>query len=191
MEPRAFHPTPETPSQLPADIARARECLAEGEALLDQGKVEEALALLQEAVRLDPRYAPARNKLGVCYVRQGELEPARREFLAAIEIDPRFAPAYSNLGNLHQEAGRLEEAVAAYRRALEIDPDYAIAHHNLGVVYRRMGRISESVAHLKKAALLEYSRGGTEAVTGRPAARWAPLAWIGLLLLLAYFLMGR
>src|SRR5690606_24381044 len=189
MEPRAFHPTPETPSQLPADIARARECLAEGEALLDQGKVEEALALLQEAVRLDPRYAPARNKLGVCYVRQGE--PARGELLAAIESDPRFAPAYSNLGNLHQEAGRLEEAVAAYRRALEIDPDYAIAHHNLGVVYRRMGRISESVAHLKKAARLEYSSGGTEAVTGRPAARWAPLAWIGLLLLLAYFLMGR
>jgi len=44
---------------------------------------------------------------------------------------------------------------------------------------------------LKKAARLEYSSGGTEAETGRPAARWAPLAWIGLLLLLAYFLMGR
>jgi len=191
MEPTTFDPTPESPSQRPAEIARARAYLAEGEELLERGKVEEALALLEEAVRLDPRYAPARNKLGVCHVRMGELELARREFVAAIEIDPRFAPAYSNLGNLHQEAGRLEEAVAAYRQALEIDPDYAIAHHNLGVVYRRMGRISESVAHLKQAARLEYGRGGTQAGTPRPAARWEPLAWIGLLLLLAYFLMRR
>jgi len=191
MDATAYNSTPEPPAELPAEVARAREYLAQGEALLDRGRTDEALRLLQEAVRLDPRYAPARNKLGVCHVRRGEMEQAKREFLAAIGIDPQFAPAYSNLGNLHQEAGRLEEAVAAYLRALEIDPDYAIAHHNLGVVYRRMGRVSESVEHLKRAARLEYGRGGAASPRRGPAARWAPLAWIALLVLLLYFLTGR
>jgi len=175
------------------DVERARACLEEGDELLSRGRLDEALPLLQEAVRLDPRWAPARNKLGVCHARRGELELARHEFNAAIEIDPRFAPAYSNLGNLHQEAGRLEEAVAAYQQALQLDPDYPVAHHNLGVVYKRMGRIRESVHHLKRAARLEnQGRLGPGEGTRRPAAsRWSTFIWVAILLLLAYWWTSR
>ncbi|GEM_PF-583316 len=183
-------PQHEPVSEPAPQVARARECLVQGEALLERGRLDEALALLQEAVRLDPAYAPARNKLGVCYIRRGQQDLAQREFTAAVELDPQFAPAYSNMGNLHQEAGRLEEAVAAYLKALQIDPDYHIAHHNLGVVYRRMGRISESVEHLKKAARLEHARFGREA-GAKPRARWGGLVWIALLVLIGYLLLGR
>ncbi len=139
-----------SPVELSGDQLRAQQLLADGERLLDIGRVEEAMQKFWECLRLQPDSAPAHNKLGVCYARLQQWEKAREQFLTALSIDAAYAPAHSNMGNLHREAGRLDDAVAAYMEALRHDPDYYIAHHNLGVVYKQQGKIDEAVSHLKR-----------------------------------------
>ncbi len=180
-----------TPPHAHADaVSRAHELLAQGERLLDQGRIREAKEQLLESVRLDPASAAARNKLGVCYARLEQWENAREQFLEALRLDPTYAPAHSNMGNLHREAGRLDDAVSSYLEALRHDPEYHIAYHNLGVVYKQQGKISEAVSLLKRAQRLEKvwlrqqarERGGL-------AASHSAWVWLIVIAVIAYLLL--
>ena len=178
-----------SPVELSGDQLRAQQLLADGERLLDIGRVEEARQKFWECLRLQPDSAPAHNKLGVCYARLQQWEKAREQFLTALSIDAAYAPAHSNMGNLHREAGRLDDAVAAYMEALRHDPDYYIAHHNLGVVYKQQGKIDEAVSHLKRAHRLErtYARAQLPRGSGTTSATNV-LVWIAAAALLVYLL---
>ncbi len=102
-----------------------------GNALRDQGRLEEEVAVYLRALELKPDYADAHNNLGNALQVQGRLEEAVAACRRALELKPNFAQAHNNLGNALKDQGRLEEAVAVYRRALELKPDYAKAHSNL------------------------------------------------------------
>jgi tetratricopeptide (TPR) repeat protein len=85
-----------------------------GEQLLGQGRVEEAVKRLEEAVGLLPEEARAWNLLGVAYHRAGRLDEAEGAYRGALERDRDLAVARYNLGNLLLERGD------AARAALEL-----------------------------------------------------------------------
>jgi len=79
-----------------------------------------AIAELEEAVRLDPTLARAWSYLGLTLLDSGDaagsIEPLRR----ATEIDPGYYEWHLNLGIGLEAAGRLEDAIPAGRRAAEL-----------------------------------------------------------------------
>ena len=93
----------------------------------EQGKLDEAVASYQRALRLKPDYAEAHNNLGVAFKEQGKLTEA-----VAAGRGPapqaRLCRAHNNLGVAFKEQGKLEAAVASYQQALRLKPDYAEAH---------------------------------------------------------------
>lgn len=134
--------------------------LAIAQTLLDEGRWEEARAVLQRLLELHPTSARSWNKLGVCLVKLGDRPGAEHAFRTACENDPRYPAPWSNLGNLYLEADALDRAEAAYRRALSLDPDFALAHHNLAALLKRTGRYDEAVRHLKRSVRLERDLAG-------------------------------
>ena len=70
-----------------------------GNALRDQGKLEEAVESYNKAISLKPDYFMAYNNLGNALRDQGKLGEAVEAFDKALSIKPNFAEAYSNLGN--------------------------------------------------------------------------------------------
>jgi hypothetical protein len=68
-----------------------------GSALLDEGRVSEAIVHLNEALRLQPRLPHAHNSLGIALARQGDLRGAVRHFAAALDLNPDFEEARANL----------------------------------------------------------------------------------------------
>ncbi|NES85656.1 MAG: tetratricopeptide repeat protein, partial [Moorea sp. SIO2B7] len=54
----------------------AVEKLNKGLEFIQQGKLNEAIALFREAAKLDPRLAPAHYNLGLALRQQGKLQPA-------------------------------------------------------------------------------------------------------------------
>lgn len=170
--------------------AEAVDLLAEGERLLDAGRLDEAEEKLRAAVEHAPESAYIRNKLGVCYARQRRLEEARQQFMHAVAIEPHNAAAHSNIGNLHREAGRLDEAVTAYLEALRHDPDYHVAHHNLGAAYKAQGRIADAVTHLKRANRLEKDDFRRQARERAGRHNWTgTLFWVAIGALALFLLM--
>ena len=64
------------------------------------GKPTEAVAELEEAVRLNPQQPVFLNQLGISYRQQGQFAKAREAYEKAIALDPNYPAAYLNLGIL-------------------------------------------------------------------------------------------
>jgi Flp pilus assembly protein TadD len=68
-----------------------------GQALSEQGRLNEAMIHFREALRLSPNYAEAHNNLGSALAQQGKLELAIPHFYTSLKILPDFAEAHNNL----------------------------------------------------------------------------------------------
>ena len=100
--------------------AVAHRCL--GDALVEKGKIDEAIAEFGTAIRLNASYAEAHISLGatLCDLVH-DYEGAVAEFRAAIAITPDWAVAHFYLGNalLQQAQAGKPEAMATAIKALE------------------------------------------------------------------------
>ena len=85
----------------------------EAEELLREGKNAEALTLLQEAVQMSPRSAPAWNYLGVAYQKLGDHARAVQAYSYALTLDQNLAAAKLNLGLANLESGNYTAAAEA------------------------------------------------------------------------------
>jgi TolB-like protein/Tfp pilus assembly protein PilF len=110
----------------------------------------EARLLLEQAIAIDPQYAPAWLYLGMlngidsAQQLTGEWHPGRyEEMLAqsrrAIELDPQLPAAYFGLALVHVEGRRFDAALSAMQRCLELGPNDADCLMYLAVVQSRMG----------------------------------------------------
>ncbi|NLW93284.1 MAG: tetratricopeptide repeat protein [Chlamydiae bacterium] len=89
----------------------------------ESGNYEQAIAELQTALRVNPRFSKAYNQLGVCYGKVGLYDKAADQFRRAVELDPSLATGHYNLGILYQShLERPADAVIAYRRYLDLSP---------------------------------------------------------------------
>ena len=71
-----------------------------GIALARQGLDEQALAVLREAVKRDPKHARAQHEVAIVMRRTGHFQEARAAYEAALAAEPDFALAHRNLGLL-------------------------------------------------------------------------------------------
>jgi protein O-mannosyl-transferase len=126
-----------------------------GNALLQDGKIDEAMGNYQDAVQIKPDYADARNNLGNILLQKGRVEEAITQFQKTLQIKPDNADARYNLGLSFHQQGRLDEAISQYEKALKIKPDYAKAHYNLGNALLQKGRADEAIAQYQKALDIE------------------------------------
>jgi tetratricopeptide (TPR) repeat protein len=105
---------------------------------------QDALAHLNEALRLNPRDPEAHNNMGGALQRLGRYEDALREHEVALRLNPALVEARYNAGVCQQALGHLEQARAEYAAAVRAQPDYAMAHYNLGTALTQLGRTMEA-----------------------------------------------
>jgi tetratricopeptide (TPR) repeat protein len=136
-----------------------------GDALLDRGQTEKALAHLRRAIQLNPRYAEPHYCLGNFWKANGRLNEAIDSFQQAIKLDPNFTSAHYNLGNILKGMGRFDEAIEHYQQTFRIDPTHANSQGALGETFGILGRFRE--AHAAALRFLELLPQGD---TRRPLA---------------------
>jgi tetratricopeptide (TPR) repeat protein len=100
------------------DWALALEC---------EGRSEEALQKLNEAVRIEHNNAHAFTQIGMIYGKHGKKEQALAALDEAEKVDPGFAIIYVYRGNIAEIAGDCHEAIAEYKKALSIEPNNVAA----------------------------------------------------------------
>jgi superkiller protein 3 len=76
-----------------------------------QGRLDETIALRQEAVRLEPLYADFHRIIGNSLVRVGRLDEAEAAFLKALELQPETRQAHGPLALLALLRGDLDRAL--------------------------------------------------------------------------------
>jgi 4-amino-4-deoxy-L-arabinose transferase-like glycosyltransferase len=119
-----------------------------GVALLVNGRTDEAVVALEEAVKRDPDYPPARVDLAKAYRTVEDFVGAERSLLAAIETDPDHPGAHAALGGLYREQRRLDDATNHLRQALAGNPEDSLSAGQLLEILARGGRVHEATALL-------------------------------------------
>ena len=132
----------------------------EGNALQEQGRMAEAMARYDAAVKADPRCARAHLNRGNVLLAGGEIDEARSAYQLAIAWDPRYAGAHFNLGNLHCRAREYERALHEYRAAIDVKPDFANAFVGMGNALDNLGRTGEAIASYERALALNPGDAG-------------------------------
>lgn len=87
------------------------------------GLVDEAEALLRQAIKLAPADPVAWNDLGVVLVRRAQLPQAIEALKLSISLDPKSAAAHRNLAVALEQAGNVTEAVSHYKAFVALSPD--------------------------------------------------------------------
>jgi len=87
----------------------------------EAGDIEGAIADYTEAIRLNPNYAEAHNKLGIIRARNLKNYPAAKaDFDRAIEINPNYGDAYYNRARVREFLEDEDGAIADYQKAAEL-----------------------------------------------------------------------
>jgi tetratricopeptide (TPR) repeat protein len=135
----------------PPDAAALR---SRGLALFNQGKLDDALGALRQALEQEERHGWTHYLAGAILVRQAKAQEAIREFRRAIEVAPDYVPPYVSLGVVLANQGKAGEAVPLLHQAIELGPTFAPAHRVLGELLLHQGKLGEAAPRLSKAAEL-------------------------------------
>jgi tetratricopeptide (TPR) repeat protein len=84
-----------------------------------------AIALLDEALALEPNNVEALNERGLAKADAGALGAALADFSRAIELAPSMAAAYHNRGLLYVKANAVEKACRDFQHAASLGDDRA------------------------------------------------------------------
>jgi serine/threonine-protein kinase len=123
--------------------------------------LEKAARYFDQAIRLDPRYAPAWARLSECrssmagaaYIpREDGYRQARETVERALALDPNLGYAYSAMGDIQMSHDwDWTAADTAYKRALELDPSDAGALRSAGWLALVLGRLDEGAKLYRRA----------------------------------------
>ena len=108
------------------------------------GKSQEAVAVMDKALRIKPDYAPLRLRHAEAMLARGDLVAGRTEYERLIQAAPDNAAAHLGLGRALGAAGDQTGAVREYEKACSLFPPYAAAHYAAAQAYRRLGDVESA-----------------------------------------------
>lgn len=120
--------------------------------LFEEGKYEEAIDQLDQAIEQDPNAKKAYVLRGASYDSIGQYDQAIADYTRAIEIDPEFVAAYNNRGSVYITLEQYEKGLPDLNKAVELNPKNANSHYNRAMVHTFLAKptdvISDAHAYL-------------------------------------------
>ncbi len=125
-----------------------------GQVRLAQGRLDEALALLEPLGRQEFPLSHLHGALGAVYARRGMLAEAEAAYRRALERDDENAEAHDRLGTILRRTGRYDDAVFHHMRSVALQHARPAAHANLGIALARTGQFDWAIRAFEVAVEL-------------------------------------
>ena len=107
--------------------------------LMEEGDPEQAIPLLERAVKADRSFSRAVHALGKAYASIGDYHRARRAFRHLTKLEDEDPEAQVLHAAAAVRCDRLEEAKVSLATAIKLDPDYKQAYRYAAQLYERLG----------------------------------------------------
>jgi Flp pilus assembly protein TadD len=111
------------PGALAEDKIQLRRLVQQAVQLRGEARLDEAVAALRQAMKLDPENSDLHRELGITFLLAKEWKRARVEMIEAIRHDQTDADAHNGLGYALEKLDDIESAVKEYRIATRLEPD--------------------------------------------------------------------
>lgn len=154
--------------------AGARALSDLGAILGESGRIDEALAQFDAALRVEPNDVQTLVRLGNTLIGLHRHEQALAAFDRALAVSPLVLDALCNRGSALRALGRHQDALDTYDRALMVDPRSFESWFNRGLVLRALQRPADALPCFDRAigirpgiAAMLSARGETLVALGR------------------------
>jgi tetratricopeptide (TPR) repeat protein len=115
------------------------------------GKYDMAIEAVLKAIKLDPEFAQAYNKLGDYYVKKGMAKEAAKAYYKSLELDETNQNSHFDYGCTLALLGDYTQALRWLEKALAMKPDhYEIYGHTANIFYET-GDYEAAVLDARKA----------------------------------------
>ncbi len=129
-------------------VKAIEEHVAIAEELTRKGHLNEAVQVLENGLKVDPKHSRLRLELARVYGTQKNFEKAAHVLEEAVRQTPGDAELLSRLGESYLGAKRIEEAEGVFRRLLEINPQDPEARTQIGRVALLQGQFDRAYDQL-------------------------------------------
>ena len=136
-------------------------------AYFSQGRLEEAIQDLNQAVKLNPNYAHAFVHRGEVYRAMGQDERAIQDFDQAIKLEPNYAHAFRERGRTYSHQGQHKRAIENFDQAIKFSPAYSGALDDRCLSRAALGQLQEALADCNNAMWLRPGQRRATALTAR------------------------
>lgn len=113
------------------DDPEIEEMMAVGNAAMQLGRLQDALAVFDQMVKVAPDYAEAWNKRATVLYALGNYEASLEDIERTLEREPRHFGALSGKGLCLAALDELEAAIAAFEQTLDLHPHSRGAQVNI------------------------------------------------------------
>jgi len=146
--------SPGIPAVAAASGEDAYELLARGIAVIHDGKPEDAIAPLREALRLNPAMPASRFYLANALRNTGDMAGAEAELREAVKLVPDSGVTRNLLAIVLSKRGDVPGAVAEFRKSAQLQPKEAVVHFNLAQALEKAGDRTGALAEYRIASEL-------------------------------------
>lgn len=154
-----------------ADLTLSRSLTARANKARDEGRLPQAAALYDEAIRLGAKGGPIRVQAGHMHKEIGAFEAAEAFYADALKLMPDNEDLALQLGHFYKTLGRSRDAQMSYERALELKPGWTEAERELANLRRARSPLAgdghdgqpTAVDPASDQELAEFTRGSTYA----------------------------
>lgn len=113
--------------------------------LIDQGKYEEAVEILEKALETNPKDSFARELLREAYLNLKEYEKLELFLKEELRKNPGSVQLLSELADLYFKQERDKEAITLLEEALELKPREVNTYRLVAEAYSRSGKFEEAI----------------------------------------------
>jgi tetratricopeptide (TPR) repeat protein len=120
------------------------------EALVQQGRLEEAKIKMLEKLEGNPSSVEGYNLLGIIESQEQDYSNAFAAFQKALQLAPNSSKIHNNLGNVYLAQKKFDLAEKEFRTVLRLDPGNQDGNYNLGVLQMAKGSPSEAIPYFER-----------------------------------------
>ena len=152
--------------------------LSQGESMLNSGDISGAELSFNDALKVDPSFAPALQALSKLSLHKGDLKKANEYSIKAVQADEDFRDWSSKIGkiteqiqngNRNVQQSLFEEAIAEYDKISQAHPYFPDAEFYKGLTRFRQKDIESAARHFSNALKIysdhQKARKGLDNVT--------------------------
>ena len=141
---------PQERSLVDVDYNR-KKLFKKGVNLMADEKLEEAIEMFEQALRIDPDNIETLMKIGYAKFHLDEHSDALKVYDKVLELDVTNPEAWNLKGLVHYEQKNYSKALDAVQKAIESDPTYGMAKYNQACFLSLLNQVPEALEALKQS----------------------------------------
>jgi tetratricopeptide (TPR) repeat protein len=114
------------------------------------GAFEEAIEILNKALKVDPEFVPAHYLMGSIYEEWDQRKKAIAAYQQALKIDPNHIDARLGLASVYDKSLKNEMAILEYEKAAKLKPTDPEIHFKIALEYWYLQKLPKTAEYYRK-----------------------------------------